>query len=68
MLLFPLATFYGFFYLIFKKDPKMLGWSGIAAVVAANLVIFAYVRMAWYEKDPEGDLRDEARRKAKRSD
>ena len=27
----------------------MLGWCGIAAVIAANIVIYAYVRMAWYE-------------------
>ena len=33
----------------------MLGWCGIAAVIAANIVIYAYVRMAWYEdKDVAG--------------
>ena len=26
-------------------------WSGFAAVVAVNLVIFSYVRMAWNEED-----------------
>lgn len=31
----------------------MLGWSGIAAVVAVNGVIFAYVRMAWNEDRDE---------------
>lgn len=27
----------------------MLGWCGIAAVISANIVIAAYVRMAWLE-------------------
>jgi len=31
----------------------MLGWSGIFAVIAANLVIAAYVIMAWNEDDDE---------------
>ena len=49
MILFPLSTFYFLFYIVFKKNKDMLGWCGIAAVVAANIVIYAYVRMAWYE-------------------
>ena len=52
---FPLATFYFLFYVVFKKNKDMLGWCGIAAVIAANIVIYAYVRMAWYEdKDVAG--------------
>lgn len=31
----------------------MLGWSGIAAVIAVNCVIVSYVTMAWNEKDDE---------------
>lgn len=31
----------------------MLGWSGILAVVAANIVIAAYVVMAWREDQEE---------------
>lgn len=31
----------------------MLGWSGIAAVIAVNCVIASYVLMAWNEKDDE---------------
>ena len=49
MLLLPLSTFYFLFYLVFEKDNNMLGWCGIAAVIAANLVIASYVMMAWDE-------------------
>lgn len=37
----------------------MLGWCGIAAVIAANLVIAAYVLMAWAE-----DKQDFAQKRA----
>ncbi len=49
MVLIPLATFYFLFYLVFKQDKDKLGWCGIAAVLAVNIVIFTYVRMAWNE-------------------
>jgi hypothetical protein len=49
MLLLPLSTFYFLFYFVFEKDNNMLGWCGIAAVIAANLVIASYVMMAWAE-------------------
>jgi uncharacterized membrane protein len=53
MVLFPLSTFYFLFHVVFKKNPEMLGWSGIGAVIAANIVIALYVQMAWNEdKDP----------------
>lgn len=52
MLLFPVGTFYFFFHVIFNGDRTMLGWSGIAAVFAANAVIVAYVIMAWNEDIP----------------
>lgn len=35
--------------IIFITINLFKGWCGIAAVVAANIVIYAYVRMAWYE-------------------
>jgi hypothetical protein len=53
MLLLPLATFYFLFYLVFEKNNDMLGWCGIAAVIAANLVIASYVLMAWSEDKAE---------------
>lgn len=53
MVLFPLGTFYFLFYVYFKQDKDMLGWCGMAAVLAANLVIAAYVRMAWMEDRDE---------------
>ncbi len=52
MLLVPLATFYFLFFVIFKQDKDMLGWCGIAAVIAANGVIVSYVMMAWNEDAP----------------
>ena len=53
MFLIPLATFYIFQNILFCQDQKMLGWSGIAAVIAVNCVIFSYVRMAWNEDSNE---------------
>ena len=49
MVLIPLATFYFLFYVTFAQDKSKLGMCGFAAVIAANLVIVAYVRMAWME-------------------
>lgn len=53
MLLLPLSTFYFLFYIVFEKNNDMLGWCGIAAVIAANLVIASYVLMAWAEDKVE---------------
>ena len=39
----------------------MLGWCGIAAVIAANIVIYAYVRMAWYEDKDAADTNDKTK-------
>ena len=58
---FPLATFYFLFYVVFKKNKDMLGWCGIAAVIAANIVIYAYVRMAWYEDKDVADTNDKTK-------
>lgn len=46
MLLAPLATFYFSFYVFFQQDRDMIGWSGLLAVLAANVVIASYVMMA----------------------
>ena len=59
MILLPLSTFYFLFYFVFEKNNDMLGWCGIAAVIAANLVIAAYVLMAWAE-----DKQDFAQKRA----
>ena len=53
MILFPLATFYFMFYIMFDGDRDMVGWCGIAAVVVANIVIADYVRMAWNEDNDD---------------
>jgi hypothetical protein len=57
MLLFPVATFYFMYYIVFDKRQDMLGWSGIAAVLACNLVMAAYVVMAWNEVDEGEELK-----------
>lgn len=49
MAFFPLATFYFSFYVLFKKNVDMLAWSGVLAIIATNIVIAAYVVMAWKE-------------------
>lgn len=51
MVLAPLTTFYFSFYVIFKQDNAQLMWCGLLAVLVTNLVIAAYVVMAWNEKD-----------------
>ena len=56
MVLVPISVFYFLFYVAFKQDKSKLGLCGIAAVIAANLVIAAYVRMAWMEdRGPKGE-------------
>ena len=49
MFTFPIFVFYFFRLIVFKEDKDKLGWCGIAAVVAANIVIVSYVWMAWNE-------------------
>lgn len=53
MVLAPLGTFYFLYYIVFKQNKDYLGWCGIAAVIAANIVIGLYVHMAWHEDDGE---------------
>lgn len=55
MVLFPIGTFFFLFHIVFDSNKDMLGWCGIAAVVAANIVIVLYVLMAW-EEDKEDIL------------
>lgn len=62
---FPISTFYFSYYVLFKGNQDMLGWSGLLAVLAANMVIVAYVIMAW--REDEQDRLEEAQRKAKTS-
>ncbi len=54
MVCLPIAVFYLFYYFVFDMNPEKLGWCGVAAVVAANVVSISYVHMAYYE-DKEGD-------------
>lgn len=61
----PIGTYYATLHGFFKGDVQMVGWSGIAAVVVANLVIAAYVVMAWNETDPEDGGGGDAPRKAR---
>ncbi len=45
----PIIVFYSMFYGLYNQNKDMLGWCGIGAVITANLVIAAYVVMAWNE-------------------
>ena len=51
MVLAPLASFYFSYYVVFRQDKTKLMWCGLIAVFVTNLVIDAYVVMAWNEKD-----------------
>ena len=51
----PVAVFFFFLHVVFGSSKDMVGWCGVAAVVMANLVIAAYVVMAWNEKEVEGE-------------
>lgn len=53
MILAPLLSFYVSFYVIFRQDKTKLMWCGLIAVFVTNLVIAAYVVMAWNEKEDE---------------
>jgi hypothetical protein len=55
MVVFPIATFYVAFYGLFKGDLEQIAWAGILAVLATNIVIAAYVIMAWQEEEEEGN-------------
>jgi hypothetical protein len=50
MLLVPVGTFYFSHLVIFNGDLDTMGYSGIFAVIAANVVVAAYVRLAWIEE------------------
>jgi hypothetical protein len=49
MVLVPLSTFYFLYYIVFQQKKDTLGICGLAAVIATNFVIAAYVIMAWNE-------------------
>ena len=49
----PIIVFYAMFYGWYDQNKEMLGWCGIGGVVTANLVIAAYVVMAWNEGKDE---------------
>ena len=51
MVVLPVLTFYFLFIVVFDEDKLKLEYCGIGAVIVANLIIFAYVRMAWTEDD-----------------
>jgi vacuolar ATPase assembly integral membrane protein VMA21 len=63
MVCFPISTFYFSFYVLFKANMDMIGWSGILAVFAANIVIGAYVLMAWREDEEEQRLEQQQKEK-----
>lgn len=50
MIIFPIATFYFLWVIVFDSDVLKLEWAGLGAVIAANIVIGLYVHMAWTEE------------------
>ena len=58
MFVLPIAVYFLVLHLVFQGDRDKVGWSGIAAVITANVVVAAYVRSAWNEEDPEDGKRD----------
>ena len=51
MVVLPILTFYFLYIVVFNEDKLKLEYCGVGAVIAANVVIYAYVRMAWNEDD-----------------
>jgi len=49
MLLFPLSVFFSMHYLVFGGDRDRMQYCGLGAIIACNLVIAAYVYMAFTE-------------------
>lgn len=54
MVLVPLAVFAAIYFGAPLDSPNVLAKSGIGAVVALNVVVIAFVIMAWRE-DPKND-------------
>ena len=61
----PLATYYATLHAVFGGDVKQVGWCGLAAVVVANIVIAAYVVMAWNEELEDDHKKDAGGKKKK---
>jgi len=55
MFVLPITVYFLVLHLVFRGDRDKVGWSGIAAVITANVVVAAYVFSAWNE-DPEDGL------------
>ena len=53
MFTFPVGVFYLVYHLILGGKRELAGWAGIAAVIAANVVIAFYVWMAYTEEDDD---------------
>mmetsp|Transcript_3792 Transcript_3792/g.3564 ORF Transcript_3792/g.3564 Transcript_3792/m.3564 type:complete len:104 (-) Transcript_3792:150-461(-) len=49
MFSFPILTFYVCLYFVFHEHEDPTSWSGIMAVLAANIVVFGYVYSAFSE-------------------
>lgn len=49
MVVIPIMAFYASYVFIYDWKEEGLAWSGFIAVAATNLVIVAYVVMAWNE-------------------
>jgi hypothetical protein len=61
MVAIPIGIFYLVYSQVFRWKQEGLAWSGIAAVIATNMVIASYVYMAWNEDDEEEPSRSKNR-------
>lgn len=55
MVLIPLGVFAGIYFASSLDNPNALATSGIGAVIALNMVIVAYIVMAWREDSTKND-------------
>ena len=60
MILFPIGSFYFMHYVVFNQDQSTLGYSGIVAVFAANVVSISYAYMAYNEEDPDRKIENKS--------
>lgn len=64
MVVIPVMAFYAAYIFLFDWKEEGLAWSGFIAVAATNLVVVAYVAMAWNEDQEDMKSRSISNEKA----
>lgn len=64
MVVIPVMAFYAAYIFLFDWKEEGLAWSGFIAVAATNLVVVAYVAMAWNEDQEDMKSRNVPNEKA----